>query len=318
MAIAILVGKDDAEKQAMQWFIDAWKQALHTLNPTLDIRVWPDIGNADDIDFALAWQPFHGALKQFKHLKAIHSLGAGVDHIFTDPDLNPHVPIVRIMDTYMASDIVQYVAAYVLHHVKRVTHWADKQKQKTWFKQPPFSFAEKNIGIMGLGYLGGKAATLLNQFDLNILGWSQSQKSLPDITQFVGDEQLPAFLAATDILICMLPLTAKTENILNLQTFSQLRHGAYIINVGRGQHLVEEDLLTALASGQLQGACLDVFRQEPLPVDHPFWTHPRIIVTPHIASVTNPTTAAPQVYENYLRAQSGQALLNQVDFYKRY
>jgi glyoxylate/hydroxypyruvate reductase A len=171
---------------------------------------------------------------------------------------------------------------------------------------------------MGLGHLGGKTATMLQQLGLQVNGWSQSPKHFQGIRHFQGEAQFTDFLSNTDILICMLPLTPQTTHILNRHTFQHLRHGAYLINVGRGQHLVEQDLLDALASGQLSGACLDVFQHEPLPPDHPFWTHQQIKVTPHIASVTNPETAVTQLYDNYLRAISGQPMHNLVDVAKGY
>ncbi len=318
MAIAILVGRDEAENQAMTWFIHDWKRSLLALDPQLDIRIWPDVGDYQDIDCLLVWKHPLGTLQQFPKVKLIASLAAGVDHLFTDPNIDNHTPIVRVVDLYMANDIVQYVIAYVLRYIKLIPHWAQKQQQKLWFKEPPFSLADKNIGIMGLGHLGGKAAHLLQLLGLRVLGWSSSHKSLTGIKQFVGQAQFPDFLSQTDFLICMLPLTDKTKNILNQHTFAALRRGAYLINIGRGEHLVEEDLLQALDKGQLSGACLDVFHREPLPKDHPFWSHPNIIVTPHIASVTNPDTAAPQILENYQRALAGKPLLNQVDRKKGY
>lgn len=318
MAIALLVGRNESERATYQWFIDAWKQSLLAIDPSLDIRAWPNIGNPDEIDWVGVWSHPLGSLTQFKHAKAIYSLAAGVDHVLVDPEINPAIPLLRLKDPYMANDIMQYVIAYVLKYVKRIDHWAEKQNQKTWFKQPPFTYSDKSIGVMGLGYLGRKAATLLHELGLTVNGWSQTVKAIPGIHEYAGQTQLTEFLAQTDILICMLPLTPQTDSILNLQTFSKLKQGAYLINVGRGQHLVESDLLRALDTGILSGACLDVFRQEPLPSDHPFWTHPNITVTPHIASVTNPITAAKQFHENYLRAKAGKILLNQVDLQKGY
>jgi|SRR5579885_970328 glyoxylate/hydroxypyruvate reductase A len=318
MAIAILAGRDTTEQKQLEWFSTAWRDALLAQNADLDIRVWPNIGNPADIDFLLVWQHPLGILKTFSQAKAIQSLGAGVDHIFIDPDIHPAIPIVRITDPYMANDIVQYVIAYILQHIKLVEHWTEKQHQKIWAKEPPFNLSSKTTGIMGIGYLGSKAAHLLSELGLSVCGWSQSPKNIPGISHFTGESEFNDFLSRSDILVCMLPLTAQTENILNKRTFSQLPRGAYLINIGRGKHLVDEDLIPALDSGQLCGAVLDVFRQEPLPAEHPFWLHPKIHVTPHIASVTNPGTAAPQVYENYLRAISGQELLNQINIKKGY
>jgi len=318
MAIAILAGRDSIEQKQHEWFSKSWREELLALNPHLDIRIWPDVGNPADIEFLLVWKHPIGSLNQFSNVKAIQSLGAGVDHIFVDPDINTEVPIARIIDPYMASDIVQYVTAYALQHIKLIKRWSEKQQQKLWNKEPPFNLSEKMIGIMGMGFLGSKAAHVLTALGLKVSGWSQSEKNISDVKHYTGDAEFSDFLSQSDMLICMLPLTDKTENILNIKTLSQLPEDAYLINVGRGSHLVEEDLLTVLDSGHLSGACLDVFRQEPLPVEHPFWSHPKIQVTPHIASVTNAATAAPQVYENYSRMMSGQALLRQVDTKKGY
>ena len=318
MAIAILVGRDQQEKNTYHWFIDAWRNALLRLQPDLDIRVWPDVGDKNDIDFALVWNHPIGALTQLPRLKGIASLAAGVDHVMADPNISNQVPLSRVVDPYMANDIVQYVTSVVLHYIKRMDHWQAKQAEKTWFKQPPFTYADQTIGIMGLGFLGSKAASILHQLGLNVIGWSNSAKQLPGITSFSGHAEFSSFLAQTNVLICMLPLTTATKNILNHHTFAQLRRGAYLVNVGRGEQLVENDLLNSLTSGQLSGACLDVFREEPLPPEHPFWSHAMIRVTPHIASVTNPETAAPQVLANYQRALAGAAMSNLVDVARGY
>jgi glyoxylate/hydroxypyruvate reductase A len=318
VAIAMVVGRDDEDKKRHEWFIRDWQKALLALDSTIDIRVWPEVGNIDDIDFLLVWNHPIGSLKHFPRVKAIVSLAAGVDHLLVDPELANHIPIIRVVDPFMAKDLVQYVVACVLNYIKRIEHWAAKQNEKTWNKVPPFTFADKTIGIMGLGFLGNKAVHILKQLGLNVIGWSKSAKSLAEVKCFVGEAQFKEFLSETDILICMLPLTKETKNILNQETFSHLHKGAYLINVGRGEQLVEEDLLAALASGQLSGAALDVFRQEPLPRDHPFWTHPKIRITPHIASVTNPRTAAMQILDNYQRLHSGKNLINLIDINKGY
>ncbi|MFI4955220.1 MAG: 2-hydroxyacid dehydrogenase, partial [Gammaproteobacteria bacterium] len=259
-----------------------------------------------------------GVLQQFPKLKAVFSLLAGVNHFVSDQNFPHPIPVVRLMDPHMASDISQYVAACVLNYVKRLDHWKAKQQQNAWFRHPPFSFADRTIGLMGLGFLGRKSAETLQALDLNVIGWSQSRKNLTGITSYAGQSEFNDFLAHTDILICMLPLTEQTQNILNKNTFAHLRPGAYLINLGRGEHLVEEDVIPALDSGQLSGATLDVFREEPLPVAHPFWAHPHIFITPHIASVTNPATAALQVLQTIQQLQQGQTLSNTLDFAKGY
>lgn len=318
MAIALLVGRDEKESKQFDWFIRDFQHHLLSVKPELDLRLWPHLGNKEDIQFALVWRHPLGLLAELPNLKCIASLGAGVDHLVVDPKLSPNVPIIRVMDPYMANDIVQYVLTYVLMHIKRADHWMENQKKQQWSKQPPFSFSEKTIGIMGLGFLGKKTAVALHHIGLNVIGWSNSAKHLPGIRDFVGKSQFTEFLSQTDILVCMVPLTRETKHILNKQTFGNLKKGAFLINLGRGDHLVEEDLLNALNEGQLCGACLDVFSEEPLPKTHPFWTHPLIRVTPHIASVTNPATVASQLLDNYQRLLAGENLLNRVDLEKGY
>jgi glyoxylate/hydroxypyruvate reductase A len=178
--------------------------------------------------------------------------------------------------------------------------------------------ADMRIGIMGLGQLGKDAAKKLSYLGFPVTGWSQTPKDIEGVKCLAGEEVLDDFLSQTRILICMLPLTPKTKGILNQKTFDKLPAGAYVINVARGQHLIEKDLLAALDSEQLAGACLDVFAVEPLPEDHPFWRHPKIIVTPHISSLTNPKAVAPQIIENYQRTKTGRPLLNVVDMQRGY
>lgn len=318
MAMLLICGRNKTEAKTYNWFIRDCIQGIQQNDAEIELRVWPDVGNHDDIQFAMVWRHPPGELQRYPNLKCIASLGAGVDHILSDPHLPLHVPIVRVVDKHMAVDITQYVVAMTLSYIKRLTHWQQCQQQNRWCKQPPFNFAQRQIGIMGLGFLGKKAANALHDLGLHVTGWSRTKKVSDKIQCFSGTQEFELFLSQSDVLICMLPLTSQTENILNKDTFTHLPFGAYLINLARGHHLVEADLLAALESGQLSGACLDVFRQEPLPKKHPFWTHPKIQVTPHIASVTNPLTIAPQLVENYHRALKGFELLNQVDITRGY
>lgn len=319
MAIAIVVGRDQADQERHAWFIASWKEALLALDPSLDIRVWPEVGDVSEIEVALVWRHPIGILTNFSSLKAVISLAAGVDHVLVDPHLSKTVPIARVLDHYMANDIMQYVVGSVLYYMRRFDHWQAKQRQTIWFKEPPFAFTEQAVGVMGLGFLGGRAAKALLDVGLRVRGWRSTSADCDErIECFSGAEQLPLFLSEIKVLVCMLPLTPATRGILSNAVFELLPRGAYLINVGRGEHLVEADLLQALSSGQLSGATLDVFHEEPLPATHPFWAHPAIRVTPHIASVTNPVTAAPQVLENYGRALAGQALTNRVSLANLY
>jgi glyoxylate/hydroxypyruvate reductase A len=298
--------------------VNAWVKHLGMLDPGIDIRIWPQVGVADDITFALCWYHPPGEFKKYKNLKCIASLGAGVDHILRDPDLPAGIPITRVVEHCMAQSMSEYVVLAVLNYCRQFDSFRADQFQKKWQPRIPLLAADMQIGIMGLGQLGKDAAKKLGYLGFPVSGWSQTPKDIEGVTCFAGDEALDDFLSQTRILICMLPLTPKTKGILNHKTFAKLPAGAYVINTARGQHLVEKDLLAALDSGQLDGACLDVFEVEPLPEDHPFWNHPKIIVTPHISSITYPRDVAPQIIENYQRTETGNPLLHVVDVDRGY
>lgn len=318
MAIAVIIGRDEPDRKRYNYFLENAASLISTLQSGLDIRVYPNLGDHKDIDFVLAWRPPFGIFSQLPNLKCIASHGAGVDHLFADPHLPTHIPIVRIVDPAMSTEITQYVVMAVLNWLRRFDHWQAIQLQKHWGKIPPFNLLDKTVGILGMGFLGKQAAETLHSLGIKVIGWSNSPKNLTGISHFTGAAELKSFLSKADVLVCMLPLTPDTRDILNTENFAALPQGAYLINLGRGEHLVEADLLTALTSGQLAGACLDVFREEPLPTHHPFWSHPHIRITPHIASVTNPATALPQILENYRRAMAEKPLLNRVDPKKGY
>ena len=289
---------DDAER---------WRKALKAELPDLAFRVWPDdVGPPEAIEYALAWGPKRGALKAYPNLKAIFSLGAGVDHLMGDRELPDDVPVVRLVDPGLTTGMSEYVVYWVLHFHRRFGDYARLAAEKTWKQLPQASPRKRRVGIMGLGVMGGDAARKLRALEFDVAGWSRSPKSLPGVPGFQGRDGFRDFLGRTDILVCLLPLTPDTRAILNAQTFSRLPGGAVVINAARGGHLVDDDLLAALATDQLSAAVLDVFHAEPLPPDHPFWTHPKITVTPHAASLTMPETAAKAVAENIRRIRKGE------------
>jgi len=296
----------------------SWVKHLSALDSAIDIRVWPQVGNADDIEFALCWNHPPGEFKKYKNLKCIASLGAGVDHIVRDPDLPAAVPVTRVVEPSMAQSMSEYAVLGVLNYCRQFDLYRSDQSQKKWQPRIPLLAADMRIGIMGLGQLGKDTAKKLSNLDFPVTGWSQTPKDIDGVKCFAGEDALDVFLSRSRILICMLPLTPKTRGILNHETFHKLPAGAYVINVARGQHLVEKDLLAAVDSGQLDGACLDVFEVEPLPENHPFWSNPKIIVTPHISSLTYPKAVAPQIIDNYHRMKSGKALLHRVDIKRGY
>ena len=290
-----------------------WRAQLTRLTQELEVRVWPEIGDPAAIDYALVWRPEPGFLASLPNLKLILSLGAGVDHLLGDPRLPLHLPILRLVDPHMTDAMSEYVVLQVLRLHRRDLDYRNQQGAGVWRELDQQNAGQRRVGILGLGELGQDAAKKLKALGFDVAGWSRSQKSIPGVRSYTGAAGLAPLLGRSEIIVCLLPLTAETEGILNKRTLALLPKGAALVNAARGAHLVEEDLLAALASGQISAAVLDVFREEPLPVDHPFWHHPRVVVTPHIAAFTNPATAAPIILDNIRRFEEGRPLLNRVD-----
>lgn len=301
MAILFSSKGDDAER---------WRNALAAEIPDLNFRIWtPDVATIGDpaaIEFGLAWGPKKGAFKDLPNLKAIFSLGAGVDHLI-DRDLPPGVPVVRLVDPGLTRGIREYVLYWTIHYHRRFAEYADSSAAGKWQQLPQADTRKRRVGIMGLGILGADAAAHLRALEFDVAGWSRSAKTLDGVESFHGADGLAAFLARTEILVCLLPLTPETAGIINADTLSQLPKGAFVINAARGPHVVDTDLIQALDSGHLKAATLDVFHTEPLPADHPFWPHPKINMTPHAASLTTPETAALAVADNIRRIRAGDA-----------
>lgn len=289
-----------------------WRDALARQLPDLPIRLWPDIGDSADIRYALVWKPPPGLLATLPSLEVIFSLGAGVDALLADPTL-PDRPLVRMVEPVMTETMTEFVALSVLRRHRGIEVYAEQQRAGVWRPHGYKPARERTVGVMGLGVLGSDAARALSALRFDVLGWNRSPKEIPGVTSHHGATGLATFLARTEILVCLLPLTAETRHILNRDTFARLPQGAYVINVARGGHLVEADLLEAIDRGHLAGAALDVFETEPLPADHPFWTHPAITITPHIAAITPLEPAAGQVAEGIRRHRQGLPLRNLVD-----
>jgi len=290
-----------------------WQRYLNEYGADVQLRVWPDVGALADIEFALVWKPEPGDLKRYPKLKVIFSMAAGVDHIFLDRDLPKHIPICRIIDEDLTAQMSEYAIYGVLHYHRKMASYADTQKEHVWRKFGRGDTPMTRIGVMGIGQIGGDTARKLKALGFQVSGWSRSPKTMPGIDTFHGEAGLKSFLAGSQFLICVLPLTNATRGILNRNTLALLPKDAHLINMARGAHVVDQDLIAALDSGHLAGAMLDVFEKEPLPSDHPFWAHPKIIVTPHIAGDLNPRTCGQQVAENIKRFRAGKALLNVVD-----
>lgn len=291
----------------------AWRKAFEKQMPTLDLRMWDEPGDIADIEYAMVWKPPRGVLRGFPNLKAIFSIGAGVDHLFSDTELPEGVPVVRMVEPELTRGMTEYAVLHVLRHHRRQHEMEGNQRDRKWELISGPTAPSRRVGVMGLGELGRAAALALAALEFDVAGWSRTPKDIPGVECFHGDFAKDAFLARSEILICLLPLTAETEGILNAELFDRLPRGASVINAARGGHQIEDDILAALDSGQLSEATLDVFRQEPLPGDHHFWRHPRVTITPHNASLTDPDGAVRQVAENIQRIRRGEPPSNIVD-----
>jgi glyoxylate/hydroxypyruvate reductase len=295
-----------------------WEKRFRALAPQRELRLWPQqIGDPAGIGYACAWLAPSGLFASLPNLNAIFSLGAGVDHLLSDPDL-PDVPIVRIVDRDLTMRMSEYVALHVLMDHRRQRLYDEQQRARLWREhdQPPASAVA--VGVMGLGMLGADVAAVLRRLGFRVAGWSRRPKVLPDIACFHGEGGLDSFLAATEILVCLLPATAATVGILKLDLFRKLRRdgaagGAYLINAGRGALQVEADIMAALAEGSLAGVTLDVFATEPLPASSPLWTHPRVTITPHNAAFSDPGALTANVLRQIERFEAGLPLEHVVD-----
>lgn len=299
---------------------DQWREQLMKVLPDLNFYTWPGDQGVDktSIDYVLAWKPAPGVIKQFPNIKAILSLGAGIDGITCDPELPTEKPIVRLVDNSLSQGMTQFAVYWTIHFHRDLDKYQNFEREKSWTQLPQVDAAHRRVGILGLGELGSAVGKTLVDLQFDVAGWSRSEKAIDGIESFSGADGLTSFLARTEILICLLPLTAETEGLLNAELFAQLPKGSVLINLARGKHLVDADLLEALDREHLAAAVLDVFHHEPLPADHLFWDHPKITVTPHIAALTFPHSGAEYVAGNIRRIERGEAPLNLIDLDKGY
>ncbi|MGN6570199.1 MAG: 2-hydroxyacid dehydrogenase [Pseudolabrys sp.] len=294
-----------------------WAKAFRA-QPGAIVRAWPDaIGDPKDITVACVWRAPHGLLATLPNLKLIVNLGAGADYLLADPKL-PDVPIVRAADPDLSMRVTEYVVLHTLRYHRRQPLYEAQQRQRVWKEQPQPAASEVNVGVMGLGVIGTEAARVLARIGFRVAGWSASAKTIDGVETFHGAAGLDRFLARTEILVCLLPLTDATNGILNRALFKKLRRdgaagGAYLINAGRGPLQIDADILAALDDGTLAGATLDVFPQEPLPSDSPMWAHPKVTVTPHNAGDILPELLAAQVMRQIARLERGEPLESLVD-----
>jgi glyoxylate/hydroxypyruvate reductase A len=294
-----------------------WQTIFSKRAPEIEFHVWPDTGDLSKVDYLVAWEPPRTLVESLPNLKVLFSSGAGVDHL--DFSIIPaDVPIVRMVEPGIVDGMIEYATLSVLALHRNLVDYIHQQAAGRWLPITVVPAQMRRVGVMGLGVLGQAVMTRLANFGFQLSGWSRTPRDLPGVTCFAGPRSLEAFLGECDILICLLPLTDETRGILNRRTLAALPRGAALVNVGRGGHLEQQDLLDALDSGQVSAAVLDVCMPEPLPAAHPFWHHPRILMTPHIASMTQPETAAGIVLDNIARHRQGKPLLGAIDRVKGY
>jgi len=284
--------------------------------PQAQFSLWPE-GQDESHDIAVCWKPPAGFFRGRK-FKVVFNLGAGVDALLQDPELPADTPIVRLEDAGMAAQMEEYVAWAALNYLRNLDIYLRQQQRGEWHKLEPRPRESFPIGIMGLGLLGQRVARYLSALGFPVRGWNRSAREIEGVSCFAGDASLSEFLAGTRMLVCMLPLTESTHGVLNRKLLSQLPRGAYLVSIGRGLHMNEEELLALLDEGQLAGATLDVFVQEPLAPGHRFWTHPRVTLTPHISAQTLLDEAMRQIAVKIAAIDRGETVSGVIDRSKGY
>lgn len=293
--------------------IEPWARDFAAALPQAETVVWEEGERVAPCDYAVLWAPTPALLDGLAGVKAIFLMGAGVDAILKFGDALPPVPIVRLGDAGMAEQMADYVAHAVLRYFRRFDDYERQAREGLW---RPLELQDKKsftVGVLGLGKLGVPVVRTLRQLGFPVRGWSRTPKDLPGVACYAGIDQLDAFLAGTRVLVCMLPLTPDTSNLLDRARLSQLPEGAYVINVARGALVAEPDLLALIRAGHIAGATLDVFRNEPLPAPHPFWNEPRITITPHISALTLREEAVRQIAAKIRLLEQGETVADVVD-----
>ncbi|QCP51607.1 glyoxylate/hydroxypyruvate reductase A [Trinickia violacea] len=299
-----------------------WLNDLARALPRADLRVWKP-GDTAPADYAIVWRPPRELFAHRPGLRAVFNLGAGVDAILALEHAHPgtlprEAALVRLEDTGMAAQMAEYVTHAVLRYLRRLDEYARQQTERRWHVLEPHARRTFTVGVLGLGVLGTHVAKTLASFGLPVRGYSRSAKRIDGVTAYAGAEQFDAFLDGVKVLVNLLPSTPDTNDVLNRDTFAKLARGAYLVNVARGAHLVEEDLLEALKDGQIAAATLDVFRKEPLSADHPFWNEPRITITPHSSAETLREESLQQVAQKIEALERGEAISGIVDLARGY
>lgn len=294
-----------------------WASVLARKAPDIPFRIWPDVGDPDEIHYLVSWIPPEGIFERIPKLEALFSIGAGVDQLDL-AKVPAHVPVVRMVEPGLIAGMVDYVSMAVLAIHRDLVFYVGQQRQRVWQSKRVVLAQDRRVGVLGLGMLGEAVCERLVSLGFQTAGWSRTRRDIDGVRCFAGKEQMDAFLAGSDILVCLLPLTPATQDILDAGLFAKLPRGASLVSTGRGGHLNQDDLLAALDSEQLSCAILDVTIPEPLPAEHPLWAHPKILITPHVASKPQAETAMDALIENIRRHRAGQPMLGLVDRMRGY
>lgn len=307
MSVKVVVAANNKENT------EIWRDRFAAAPSGLQFIAWEEGQPAHGARYAIVWKPSGAVFSQERGLKAVFNLGAGVDSIMKLPQLPASLPIVRLEDAGMARQMVEYVLHGLVHITRRFDRYGAQQQAAQWKPLPAIRYDEWPVGVMGLGAIGRQVAQAVAQMGYPVAGWSRSPHALDQVSTFSGRHALPDFLRRSRVLVNVLPLTAETENILDRATLSMLRPGGYLINVARGAHVVDADLIELIDAGHLEGALLDVFRTEPLPVDHAYWTHPSIRLTPHIAAITLEQDTVTQIMAKIQRLERNEPITGVVE-----
>lgn len=294
-----------------------WKSVFALREPDLPFRIWPDIGDPAEVRYMAVWLPPDDLATTYPNLEVLFSVGAGVDQLNLDL-VPPHVKVVRMLDPGVPDIMAEFVSMAVLSLHCGVHVHRERQSAGIWTPLPLVPAAARRVGVLGLGQMGSLACRKLAHAGFQVAGWNRSAREIKGIETFAGRDRLDAFLSRTDILVCLLPLTSETKGFLGRELFAKLPPGAMVVNVGRGGHLDADALLAALDDGQLSAAFLDVTEPEPLPQEHPIWRHPRIILTPHIASSAQPETSVEVILQNLQRLRAGEEPIGLIDRQRGY
>ncbi|WP_166646466.1 2-hydroxyacid dehydrogenase [Zavarzinia compransoris] len=295
----------------------AWAAAVAALRPEIEVVDWRNVTDPASVPFALLWKPPAAGLAAFTGLKGIQSLGAGINQLNL-AELPAGVPLARLIDDSLTETMTDYAVAAVYRHYRGFDHFERQTRARLWDYRPARRKGDFPIGVMGLGVLGGAIARQLRDLGFPVSGWSRGPHRIDGVRCHAGTGELPDFLAASRLVVNVLALTPATAGILNAGTFALMPAESFVVNIGRGGHLIEDDLIAAIDAGRIAGATLDVFSTEPLPVEHPIYSRPEILATPHVAGAIAPETAARTVIENFDRALRGDPLLNAVDTARGY